>query len=51
MTESTQRKYTTPDPRYRLVEYEDSYGTVSVIHDAKEAEAWIQAETTVDIEP
>jgi hypothetical protein len=51
MTESTPKKYATPDPRYRLVEHEDSYGTVSIIHDSENDEAWIQAATTVDVEP
>ena len=51
MTESSQKKYTTPDPRYQLVEYEDSYGTIAVIHDSENDDAWIQAETTVDVKP
>ncbi|WP_435177133.1 hypothetical protein [Halorussus sp. AFM4] len=51
MTEPTPKKYATPDPRYRLVEYEDSYGTVAVIQDTENDEAWIQAATTVDVEP
>lgn len=51
MTESPPTKYTTPEPRYRLVEYEDSYGTVAVIQDSENDDAWIQAATTVDVEP
>lgn len=51
MSESTQKKYTAPEPRYRLIEYDDTNSTVFVIQDSENDEAWIQAADTVNVGP
>lgn len=51
MSEPSQRKYTSPEPRYYFIEHADSGSTVFILQDSENDDAWIEIADPVDAEP